>query len=98
MSRALWLGLGLILLSNAVALVGVWYNRSGEPLAQLQLSERELNVAADALLDGQENSVLRLRLSWRHAGEGSSLSWLDTAKLHELGFDPEQADLRAAAD
>lgn len=94
MKRPLWLGLGLILASNAVALAGVWYNRSGEPLAQLQLSERELNVATDALLNGQENSVLRLRLSWRHAGEGSSLPWLDTAKLRELGFAPEQLDQR----
>lgn len=95
MNRPLWLGFGLILASNALALAGVWYNRSGEPQAQLQLSERELNVAADALLSGQENSVLRLRLSWRHAGEGSSLPWLDTAKLRSLGFGPEQADLRA---
>src|SRR5690606_5713465 len=35
-------GLALILLSNAVALGGAWYNRQGEAESRLQLSEREL--------------------------------------------------------
>ena len=35
-------GLGLIALTNAVALLGVAWNRSGEPDATLQLSQREL--------------------------------------------------------
>lgn len=96
MKRPLWLGLGLILASNAVALAGVWYNRSGEPLAQLQLSERELSLASDALLSGQENSVLRVRLIWRHAGESSSLPWLNRAKLRALGFAPERSGWRSA--
>ena len=50
MNRPLWLGLGLILASNAIALAGVWYNRSGEPQAQLQLSEREIQLPYDSWL------------------------------------------------
>lgn len=92
MNRALWLGLGLILLSNAVALGGVWYNRSGEPEARLTLSSRELERVSDALLRGEENSVLRLRLSWRHAAGNARLPWLDAAKLDELGFSAEDLE------
>lgn len=86
MSRPLWLGLGLILLSNAVALAGVWYNRSGEPQALLQLGERELRVPYDGWLRGEENSALRLQLVWRQPQERQG--WLDEITLRELGFDP----------
>ncbi|MEO9331233.1 DUF4824 family protein [Ectopseudomonas guguanensis] len=86
MKRALWLGLGVVLLSNAVALGGVWYNRSGAPEAQLLLSERELQRVYGSWLREQDDGVLRLQLSWRHAGEGWRLPWLDEAKLRELGF------------
>jgi hypothetical protein len=56
-------GLALILLSNAVALAGVWYNRQGEPESRLQLSQRELHRNWDG--PRQENSGLSLRLDWR---------------------------------
>ena len=56
-------GLGLILLSNAVALAGVWYNRQGEPESRLLLSERELRRSWDG--PHKENSGLMLRLDWR---------------------------------
>ncbi|WP_043309578.1 DUF4824 family protein [Pseudomonas sp. ML96] len=56
-------GLGLILLSNAVALAGVWYNRQGEPESRLLLSERELHRDWDG--PRRENSGLSLRLDWR---------------------------------
>ena len=38
MKRSAWLALSVVLLSNAVALGGVWYNRIGAPEAQLLLS------------------------------------------------------------
>lgn len=94
MNHALWLGLGLILTSNAVALAGVWYNRSGEPQAQLQLSEREIQLPYDSWLRGEENSGLRLQLAWRQAD--ADWSWLDEAKLRELGFAPN--DLGRSAE
>lgn len=86
MKRAAWLGLGVVLLSNAVALGGVWYNRSGEPEAQLMLSERELQRASGGWLRDEDDGVLRLQLSWQRPGDGWQLPWLDEAKLHELGF------------
>jgi hypothetical protein len=86
MKRAAWLGLGVVLLSNAVALGGVWYNRSGEPEAQLQLSERELQRVYGGWLRDEDDGVLRLQLSWQRPGEGWQLPWLDEAKLHELGY------------
>jgi hypothetical protein len=40
-------GGALILLVNAVALTGVYLNRSGEPESRLRLSERELGLPWD---------------------------------------------------
>ncbi|MFL6653087.1 MAG: DUF4824 family protein, partial [Sulfurifustaceae bacterium] len=40
--RTLLAGIALIAATNAVALVGVAYNRSGEPSSVLKLTEREL--------------------------------------------------------
>ena len=37
-------GLGLIVLTNAIALFGVVYNRSGAPEATLRLTQRELRT------------------------------------------------------
>lgn len=91
MRRALWLGLGLILLSNAVILGGAWYNRSGEPLAQLQLSERELRRSYGWLHGGDDDSV-RLQLVWRYPHPAYDEAWLDDAKLLQLGFDPKHLE------
>ncbi|GIZ13143.1 DUF4824 family protein [Pseudomonas sp. NCCP-436] len=95
MRRPLWLGLGLILLSNAVTLGGVWYNRSGEPLAQLQFSERELRRSYGWLRGGADDSV-RLQLVWRHPHNVYDEAWLDDAKLIQLGFDPEHLERGAS--
>lgn len=86
MKRSAWLALGVVLLSNAVALGGVWYNRSGEPEAQLLLSERELQRVYGGWLRDEDDGVLRLQLSWQRPGDGWQLPWLDQTKLRELGF------------
>jgi hypothetical protein len=61
--HGLMAGLALILLSNAVALAGAWYNRQGEPESRLLLSERELRRPWGGLR--QENSGLNIQLDWR---------------------------------
>lgn len=84
--QRLWLGLGLILLSNALALAGVYYNRSGEPESSLTLSERELQWPHGDWFHREDNSGLRLQLLWRRADESGSLDWLSADKLQALGF------------
>ena len=101
-TRALLLGVALIVVTNAVVLAGVAYNRSGEPESTLQLTERELNLHNWSWPEN-ENSSIDLNLSWRVAHDESDefaeyrswyrgLSWLEPAELQELGFDVE-ADL-----
>jgi len=80
-------GLALIALTNAVALVGAVYNRSGEPESTLRLSERELQPPY--IWGKHENSGLALNLRWR---EGDSPPWLDRAKMASLGFDVDRVD------
>ena len=94
-------GAALILLVNAVALGGVYLNRSGEPESRLRLSERELGLPW-GWSRGTENSGLALGLIWRvndvHAGgeyyagnsygySGGTPVWLDEARMRALGFD-----------
>lgn len=95
-------GLGLILVTNAVALGGAAYNRSGEPESILHLTERELQPPHDWGRN-RENSGLALTLRWRTLGEeagnrmgafmsyypgiNGSPKWLDESKLAALGFD-----------
>jgi uncharacterized protein DUF4824 len=92
-------GLGLIALTNAVALSGVVYNRSGDPEATLRLTQRELRTAY-RWYGSRENSGLALSLLWRvlnerspeiqsfgYAGTGGTPQWLDKAKMEALGFD-----------
>lgn len=100
-------GLGLIMLTNAVVLAGVAYNRSGEPEARLRLTERELREPYSYGFR-KENSGLAMGLHWRvlasssdgqldygHGGYAAEAGWLDRSKLTELGFDlsrPVDAD------
>lgn len=94
-------GGALILLVNAMALAGVYLNRSGEPESRLQLSERELGLPWGRGR-GKENSGLALALAWRvndaNAGNehyigggygysGGSPDWLDESHMKALGFD-----------
>lgn len=86
-TRSLLAGLALILATNAAALMGVAYNRSGKPESMLMLTQRELALPYSSEF-GHENSGLALRLRWRVSGQvGDPPAWLDQAKLAALGFD-----------
>lgn len=98
-THALIAGVLLIAATNAIALLGVAYNRAGEPESQLQLSERELRLPYGGEFES-ENSGIALDISWRvmdkkaESGEASFYyysddppDWLDKAKLSTLGFD-----------
>lgn len=95
---ALLAGIALIVASNAVALLGVTWNRAGPPESQLVLSERELQNPE--WWRNRENSGITLQLSWRvplpsdpradhwsypSTGRGAP-GWLDAAKMRSLGF------------
>ncbi len=98
-SRTLAIGIALIVLTNAVALGGVWWNRSATPESALTLSERELGLPWRSLRSG-EDSGLSFNLNWRvgarEAGEfvsgytfnGGTPEWLDAAHMAALGFAP----------
>lgn len=78
----LWAALGLVLLANLLVLGGVSWNRSGQPDAQVQLSERELRLNGG----GKENTGLHLRLVWQHNDEWQQ-EWFNKEKLEAVGYD-----------
>jgi len=92
-------GLTLIASSNAVALLGVAWNRSSGPECELRLSQRELNSPYRYRSERDENSGLAFRLvpriltpateayDWNHNGLYGSPEWLNQEKLESLGFD-----------
>ncbi len=106
-ARTFVAGAALILAANAVALVGVAYNRSGEADSLLRLTQRELQLPYGWGLEG-ESSGFVLTLRWRVPVEesadarvpampyqGGAPAWLDKGKLTALGFDvswPEGTD------
>jgi hypothetical protein len=93
------IGIALIVLTNAVVLGGVWWNRSAPPESALTLSERELGLPWRSLRL-PENSGLALNLNWRVADRevgkfvggymlnGGTPDWLDAAHMAALGFTP----------
>ena len=95
--RTLAIGTTLIVLTNAAALGGVWWNRSAIPESALTLSERELRLPWRSLRF-TEDSGLALNLNWRvaerEAGEsgsgptfnGGAPEWLAAAQMTALGF------------
>lgn len=100
-SHTLIAGSAIILLTNAVALGGAGYNRSGDPESQLQLTQRELQHSA--WRSGKDNSGITLTLNWRfeqaelsefnfgmYSSRWGNPVWLDKAKMAELGFDVEK--------
>ncbi len=79
------LAVAVVLLANALALVGVARNRAGEPEAEVRLTERELPLAPWT----DESTGVFLRLEWQRSLPGSKADWpwFDRAKLESLGFD-----------
>jgi hypothetical protein len=97
--RTLVAGVALVALTNAVALGGVAWNRSGAPESELKLSQRELHDIYGFRYDTESGST-ELGLRWRvYSSESDELfyyegsfgggipDWLDEAKLVALGFD-----------
>jgi hypothetical protein len=90
-------GVALIALTNAVALGGVAWNRSGEPDSVLKLTERELTSPYGSVFTRESEGGLLLMLNWRVLSNDPQLSlyegnyggpeWFDEAKVRELGFD-----------
>ena len=83
----------VLVVTNLFVLLGVYTNRSGEPEAQLILTERELQAPYQI---SEENSGLSLNIIWRSLGKKNELQrfrswytpqWLDAEKLKSLGFD-----------
>ncbi len=99
-------GLLLIVLGNAVALSGVYYNRSGEADAHITLTQREMRLPYSYGFDS-ENSGIALRLDWRiddpkynYASSWGNPLWMDKAKLTALGFNtsfPLEGKLKCTA-
>ncbi len=71
-------GVLVVIVSNAIALIGVALNRSGRPFETIQLTERELTLER---AEEQDNSGIRLRLNWYRGPD------FTRAKLGGLGFD-----------
>ncbi|MDP3511516.1 MAG: DUF4824 family protein [Sulfuritalea sp.] len=101
--KVLAAGAALILLANAVALTGVYLNRSGEADSRMTLSQRELSMPWRGAMV-RENSGLALALNWRvietSTGEyfgsgfganGGTPDWLDESRMAALGFDTAAA-------
>ncbi|MGC2048402.1 MAG: DUF4824 family protein [Gallionella sp.] len=93
--HTLIVGLALILLTNAAALLGVYRNRSGEPESLLKLTQRELHQPYGWGMN-RENSGVSLHINWRvptaersgnYSYSGGNPIWLDQAKMASLGFD-----------
>ena len=97
-TQVLLAGLALILLTNGVALLGVWWNRGGTPESTLELTQRELHTPY-LIYREQENSGIALSLRWRVPSRtqddadhgyvsywGGEPGWLDASRMAELGF------------
>lgn len=109
MHKLLFTAVGLLVLTNVVVLSGVAYNRSGEPRASLELTERELPLR-QFYVSRDENSGTALNLQWRVLAKDSgdearilydnysAPAWLDESKLTELGFDLAKLKSNAEKD
>ncbi len=79
-----------ILLSNALIGMSVWLNRSGDPVTEISLTDRELgNPGWES--HNAESSSIELRLRWENRlglqSPGAVSRFIDREMLKELGFD-----------
>jgi hypothetical protein len=98
-------GLAIIVTTNVIALAGVAYNRTGEPEATIELTERELAMPYRYRML-KENTGLGLQIKCRLEGNNyygygncnGMPKWFSREKLIELGFElqplKEQGDWR----
>ncbi len=86
------LAIALVIAANLFVLLGVRFNRSGPPDADLLVTERELPIAWRSVAV-QEDSSLALQLEVQDL---HSSQWQDCDKLISLGFDcpPPQGESR----
>jgi len=112
-TRVLVAGIALLGATNAIVLAGAAYNRSGDPEAVLRMSHRELIVPMRWGFES-ENSGISLQIQWRlprrskddrmalynygYAAVGGEATWLDKAKLVQLGFDMSRAAYTAEGE
>jgi hypothetical protein len=87
--RGLLAAAALILIANAIALLGVERNRASAAQA-IDLTPRELTLG----YQGEENSGIDLRLSTNQ----SNFDWFDAAKLRELGFPASVSSVKNPLD
>jgi len=94
--RTLAAGVTLIAVTNAVALGGVVWNRSGEPDSVLTLSDRDLAKLTHRGFDRERGGMTlspRVRVltadpsMWSAPYHYGAPEWLDEPKLASLGFD-----------
>ena len=98
-TKILIAGLAIIVVTNVVALGGVAYNRSGEPDAIVELTERELSLPYRYGINNEDTGLgLRINCRIEESGQGYSYgnnscrgnpAWLNSEKLLELGFEPQ---------
>ena len=86
--KGLFVAIAIVLVANAATLAMIAVNRSGEPDATVQVTEREARVEALGL----EGTDIVLALAWERPGDVSEnemprLGWFDRPKLQSLGFD-----------
>jgi hypothetical protein len=85
-NRYLLIALGLVLVVNALVLLGIAFNRSGEPEATLILTERELDQRWSR--NAEENSGVSLSINWNRYADQKV--WFDGEKLQAIGFDVKE--------
>ena len=89
MKPGLLVAAAIIIVSNAIVLVGVARNRAGVPVQTIQLTHRELPTGYRE----KEDTGVSLRLNWSQYGiiYPEQNSWLNQAKLESIGFDTAAA-------
>jgi hypothetical protein len=85
--KGLWIAAVVVIASNAYTLGTATFNRTGEPEAVLDLTERELRLPQREA----DNTAIVLQLEWNELAPnqaGNSVPpWFDAAKLASIGFD-----------